>query len=105
MVPFHTSARLFKSMAEVMDNANTMQGICSSGKAALQARLHYCLIAILCGVRHCTWAVCMSLTTYLVRREKLLELNLLNLPKTLEKLVKKFVNTYSGNYITDSCEN
>ena len=28
----------------------------------------------------------------------------LNLPKTLEILVKKFVNTYSGDYITDSCE-
>ena len=28
----------------------------------------------------------------------------LNLPKTLEVLVKKFVNTYSGDYITDSCE-
>jgi len=28
----------------------------------------------------------------------------MNLPKTLEILVKKFVNTYSGDYITDSCE-
>ena len=29
----------------------------------------------------------------------------LNLPKTLEILVKKFVNTYSGDYIIDSGEN
>ena len=29
----------------------------------------------------------------------------LNLPKTLEILVKKFVNTYSGDYIIDLCEN
>ena len=32
------------------------------------------------------------------------DVNLLNLPKILEKLVKKFVNTYSGDYITDLCE-
>ena len=29
----------------------------------------------------------------------------LNLPITLEILVKKFENTYSGDYIIDSCEN
>ena len=33
------------------------------------------------------------------------DVNWLNLPKTLEKLVKKFVNTFSGDYITDLCEN
>ena len=30
------------------------------------------------------------------------DVNWLNLPKTLEKLVKKFVNTFSGDYITNS---
>ena len=30
--------------------------------------------------------------------------NWLNLPKTLEKLVKKFVNTFSGDYINDLYE-
>ena len=29
------------------------------------------------------------------------DVNWLNLPKTLEKLVKKFVNTFSGDYIND----
>ena len=29
------------------------------------------------------------------------DVNWLNLPKTLEKLVKKFVNTFSGDYIHD----
>ena len=28
----------------------------------------------------------------------------LNLPRTLDVLVKKFINTYSGDYITDTCE-
>ena len=33
------------------------------------------------------------------------DVNWLNLPKTLEKLVKKFVNTFSGDYINDLYEN
>ena len=33
------------------------------------------------------------------------DVNWLILPKTLEKLVMKFVKTYSGDYITDLCEN
>ena len=33
------------------------------------------------------------------------DVNWLNLPKTLEKLVKKFVNTFFGDYINDLYEN
>ena len=28
----------------------------------------------------------------------------LKFPQTLDVLVKKFINTYSGDYITDTCE-
>ena len=32
------------------------------------------------------------------------DIEYLNLPHTLDVLVKKFINTYSGDYITDTCE-
>ena len=33
------------------------------------------------------------------------DVNRLNLPQTLEKPVEKFVDTFSGDYIADLCEN
>ena len=41
----------------------------------------------------------------LKRLKEVAAYNWLNLSKTLKKLVMKFINTYSGDYITDLCEN